>query len=231
MSINLNLVAMNKSVVLLSGGLDSTYNFVRANDEGSVALALTFDYGQRAAKKEIQASKALCEEFQVPHQVITLDFFTNFKASSLNNFEKAIPMGLEVDIESLEQSQQSAKSVWVPNRNGIFLNIGAGFAESLGAQWIVPGFNKEEAATFPDNSIDFSKALDHSFSFSTSNSVIVKCFSIDKSKIEIVEELKSINFSFSKVWPCYLAEEEICGSCESCQRFLRALKKNGISLL
>ena len=51
--------------------------------------------------------------------------------------------------------------------NGIFLNIAAGFAEALSAQAVLPGFNKEEAATFPDNSVDFLESLNHSFSFST----------------------------------------------------------------
>lgn len=41
------------SIVLLSSGLDSAVAFKMALDDWGVELALTFDYGQRAAGKEI----------------------------------------------------------------------------------------------------------------------------------------------------------------------------------
>ena len=43
---------MKTSIVLISAGLDSTVNLKRALDRGAVAAGLTFDYGQRAARRE-----------------------------------------------------------------------------------------------------------------------------------------------------------------------------------
>src|SRR5439155_35646 len=51
-----------------------------------------------------------------------------------------------------EMSERSAKAVWVPNRNGCFIEIAAAHAESMDAERLITGFNREEAATFPDNS-------------------------------------------------------------------------------
>ena len=45
------------AVVLLSGGLDSTVNFLAALVESNVMLALTFNYGQKAALPEIKIAK------------------------------------------------------------------------------------------------------------------------------------------------------------------------------
>ena len=216
-------------VVLLSSGLDSTYNLLKANESGEVKLALTFNYGQRAAEREIEYSAALCSKLNIPHKVVNLNFFGEFESSSLLNKSKDIPTGEQVKINDPATSGETAKSVWVPNRNGIFLNIGAGFAESLNAEFIVPGFNKEEAATFPDNSTDYMNRLTASFELSTANGVRVECFSDKKMKSEIVGEMLAMDFPMGMVWPCYFAGETICGTCESCQRFYNALRENGVS--
>jgi 7-cyano-7-deazaguanine synthase len=214
---------MNSHIVLLSGGLDSTVNLFAAAANGPVKLALTFDYGQRAAESEIRQSKLICEHLDIAHHVIEIPWLRLITRTSLVNRDMPVPTGNEVGINSLEKSVKTAKAVWVPNRNGVFLNIGASFAESMGAQFVVPGFNIEEAATFPDNTTDFMRALDHSFSFSTASAVKVKCFTDAKNKTEIVRLGMELGVPFELVWPCYFAGDEICGQCESCQRYSNAL--------
>ncbi len=215
-----------KSVVVLSGGLDSTYNLLRAQEVGEVILALTFDYGQRAANKEITTAKKLCSMLDVPYKLVDLKWFADFTHTALVQKKCALPVGGSVDITSLAASEKTAKSVWVPNRNGIFLNIAAGFAEGLGATHVVVGFNLEEASTFPDNSEAFLNSVDQSFSFSTANKLKTACFSIAMNKTEIVKDLAARQFDLSLVWPCYQDGNHPCGECESCQRFARAVKAN-----
>lgn len=217
----------NKAVLLLSSGLDSSVNLVRALQDMEIALALTFHYGQRAALKEISAAQSLCQRYAVPHKVIDLSWFHDFSQSALNS-NVNLPSHSPESLDDKEASEKSAKAVWVPNRNGIFLNIAAGYAEGLGAQFVIPGFNKEEASTFPDNSAEFLDALNGSFSFSTGNHVKVKCYTTALDKSDIVRLGLSLNLDFSKLWPCYENFEKWCGTCESCQRFSRALKKNKI---
>jgi 7-cyano-7-deazaguanine synthase len=217
-------------VVLLSSGLDSTYNLFRAAQIDDIALAITFDYGQKAAPKEIARSSALCQKLGIPHQVISLPWFSQFQSSSLINKDSEIPTGSQVQMDDFRISQKSAKSVWVPNRNGIFLNVAAGFAEALGAQFVIPGFNLEEAQTFPDNSKNFMSSLDHAFSFSTANHVRVKCYSYELDKTQIVKEALHLGIVFEDLWPCYHNLEHWCGQCESCQRFFRALKNNSVEV-
>ena len=218
----------NKALVLLSAGLDSSVNLYEAHLQMDVVLVLTFDYGQKAAKQEIASAKNLAADLKLPHKVVQLPFFADFNRSSLLVASENIPTGSQVDIHNLKTSQETAQSVWVPNRNGIFLNITAGFAEALGASFVIPGFNAEEAVTFSDNTEDYMKALDHSFSFSTSNQIKVKCFTSAFNKTEIVQKALDLKMPLEKIWPCYFAGSHWCGQCESCLRSKNAMKKAGL---
>lgn len=211
-----------KAVVLLSSGLDSSVNLFEAQQKEEVVLALTFDYGQKAARKEVEHSRKLAEYLKVPHKVVSLPWFKDFNKSSLLVDSEDVPTGSQVDIQSHEQSLQTAKSVWVPNRNGIFLNIGAAFAEALGAKFVIPGFNAEEATTFPDNSEAFMKELTRSLSFSTANQVEVHCYTVNLQKTEIVKRGALLKMPWHLLWPCYFSKEKWCGECESCLRSKRA---------
>lgn len=214
-----------KSVVLLSSGLDSTVNLYEAKAQIDVVLALTFDYGQRAAPQEIRHARELCAELNIPHKVIELPWFRDFTKSSLVNTAQDVPVNAQVSIDDFETSTQTAKAVWVPNRNGILLNIAAAYAEGLKADWIVPGFNAEEAVTFPDNSEAFLQAATRSLAFSTSNQVQVKCFTTHLNKTAIARRGRELGVRFDLIWPCYFAGAKPCGECESCLRFQRALRQ------
>lgn len=219
-----------KSVVCLSAGLDSTVNLFAAHKMTDVVCAVTFNYGQKAAEKEIAAARAITAKLKVPHKVIDLPWFKDLGESSLTSNKQNIPIGDEVSLNDHKKSLITAKAVWVPNRNGIFLNIAAGIAESLKAELVVPGFNLEEASTFPDNSEGFMKSLDLSLSFSTANKVRVHCYTVALSKIQIVSAGKNLEVPFEMIWPCYFAKEKWCGECESCQRAKRALTFNHVNV-
>jgi 7-cyano-7-deazaguanine synthase len=215
--------SQTKSVVLLSSGLDSTVNLYEARARSEVVLALTFDYGQRAAPREVERAALIAKHAGVRHKVVALPWFKDFTETSLLNRNSAVPSKAQVSIDDLETSRKTAKAVWVPNRNGIFLNVGAAFAEGHGAGWIVPGFNIEEGTTFPDNTEEYLQALTSAFRFSTANHVAAVCFTTSLNKTEIVRRGRALAAPFELMWPCYLSEEKPCGECESCQRFKRAM--------
>lgn len=209
-----------KSIVLLSAGLDSSVNLFEAHANGKILLVVTFSYGQRAADAEIRSSQKLCAVLGVPHRVVMLPWFSEFTKTALVDRTMDVPEN--VKIEDLSSSQASAKRVWVPNRNGIFLNIGAAFAEGLGAEVVVTGFNAEEAQTFPDNTPEFLEALDKSFSFSTASGVRTQCWTTHLQKAEIVKRGIELQVPFELLWPCYQGGSHWCLTCESCLRFVRA---------
>jgi 7-cyano-7-deazaguanine synthase len=217
---------MSAAVVLLSSGLDSTVNLYRAQRDMEIRRVLTVDYGQRAARREIAQSQQISKNLGLQHEVIELPWLRALTQTSLVNESVEVPTGASIEMDNLRQSFKTAKAVWVPNRNGIFLNIAAAVAESVGAEFVIPGFNIEEAATFPDNTQAFLNALDTSFSFSTSSQVKTKCYTTVLDKTQIASMGRELEAPFDLMWPCYFGGEMICGECESCQRFLRATKGN-----
>ncbi len=220
-----------KSVILLSAGLDSTVNLYAALQDSAIQLALTIDYGQRAAKKEIECAKKLAALNNIPHAVVEIPWLKSLGNSSLTKKDALIPTGNSISLDDKKISEKTAKTVWVPNRNGIFLNIAASYAESLGAGTVIPGFNAEEAVNFPDNSFDFIRATRKALSYSTANHVDVQCYTISMSKLEIVELGKKLMVPFQHIWPCYLDNANWCGECESCQRAKRAFKAAHVDVL
>ncbi len=216
------MIKKKDSVVLFSAGLDSTVNFYSALIETNVKLAITFNYGQKAALKEIAHAKLMADENKVEHVVVDLPWFKDLGKSALTHDKAVVPTGKQISLDSLAVSAATAKYVWVPNRNGVFLNIAASYAESLGAEIIVPGFNREEAVTFPDNSLDFIRSVRKSFIYSTATKVDIQCYSIAMSKTEVTELGMKLSVPFEKIWPCYQARNLWCGECESCLRTKRA---------
>jgi len=216
------------AVILLSGGLDSSANCGIGVEQGfHYKKALTIDYGQRAAQNEIQAAQKFSEYYKIPHQVIELKWLGTLGKSRLTHREQPVPVFEKSQLDDCVLTQDSAQKVWVPNRNGIFIELAAAWAESLGCTEVVVGFNKEEAQTFPDNSVDYIEKINQSLFFSTQNHVKVHSFTAQLTKIEIVRILKKLKtpFHFDWLWSCYVGDQngKQCGQCESCQRLSRAL--------
>jgi len=210
-------------VVLLSAGLDSAVNLKAALDRGPVRLALTFDYSQRAARRETEYARAMCRRFGVKHKVVPLKWLGAMTRTALVKGTRAVPEPKLGDLDDREAASRSAERVWVPNRNGVFLAAAAAYAESLGAEAVVPGFNAEEAAAFPDNSPEFVAAYNRGLRFSTRGRVRVKCFTARKRKAAVLRMGLRIGAPLDLVWPCYRGGRRLCGRCESCARFLRAV--------
>jgi 7-cyano-7-deazaguanine synthase len=216
-----------KSVVLLSGGLDSTVSLAQALRETEVSLALTFDYGQRSAAREIMAAKKIAGYYGICHQVLALSFLKDVTGTALVRENQAIPEPLVSDLDVHEQALSNAVRVWVPNRNGLFINVAAVFAEARQCGIIVTGFNREEAKTFPDNSFAFVQAANNALAYSTLNQVKVVSYTQQLDKEEIVQLGRRLKVPLEHIWSCYLGGEEMCGRCESCRRFSRALQSPG----
>ena len=209
-----------KSIILLSGGLDSVVSLALEKKNLNITLALTFDYGQKSATKEIVASKKLCEFYNLEHKVIKLDWLKEITKTALVSAEE-VPSG-----DALNNEENSAKAVWVPNRNGLFLNIAGAFADAQNFSHIIIGANKEEAQTFPDNTKDFIERVNAEFEFSTRIKPQVVAPLIDCDKVEIVRLALENNVPLEMLNSCYKNTQKHCGICESCVRLKKALHAN-----
>ncbi|MCX7995372.1 MAG: 7-cyano-7-deazaguanine synthase QueC [candidate division WOR-3 bacterium] len=198
-----------KSIILLSGGLDSTVSAAIAAKKTKPLFALTIDYGQRSAKMEILASKIICQALKIKHRIIKLPFFKEFKKCSLISKDQ-LPIAL--------------KDIWVPNRNALFINIAACFAEYYKADLIVTGFNLEEAREFPDNTKNFINAINQTLQYSTLKKLKVVSYVANYTKKEIYELGLKYKAPLQYIYSCYLGGKKMCGKCPSCLKLLQAKK-------
>jgi 7-cyano-7-deazaguanine synthase len=177
-----------------------------------VDCALTFNYGQRAAKHELKATHAIAAHYRLPHRVIDLPWVSDILPEGLRQAPS-------LDAPPLSQEALfDIHRVWVPNRNGLFLNIAACFAEACGASTIVFGANAEEGAEFPDNTPAFRDALNQSLKYSTLNGVQVETPVGLLDKAGIIRRGIALNVPFHLIWSCYEDREIQCGECPSCLR-------------
>ena len=210
---------MSKSVILMSGGLDSVVALGCLKEEYNIQMALTFDYGQKSVEREINASKKICEHYNTEHKVIKLDWLRDITRTSLVSSN-------EIPVSNL-QTKESAEKVWVPNRNALFLNVAACFADSYGFDYIIFGANKDEAETFSDNTELFREKISEMFSFSTMVKPKVVAPLINYTKDDIVRVAIEKGIPLQYLWSCYKSGEKHCGKCESCNYLKNALLKNG----
>jgi len=217
---------MSGSVVLLSGGLDSTVALAATVADGGTVCALNFFYGQKSAAEEISASRRICASMDVEFIKVPLLFLADCaRESALVDQAVAVPDGEEA-IRG-EHDLTDPGSVWIPNRNGYFINAAAALAEARGFTDVVIGINAEEARVFPDNTMKYLRRVNRALELSTLNKVTVKAPTGKLTKRKIVRLGTELNVDFSLIYSCYNGTRPMCGQCESCRRTARAFKKEG----
>lgn len=217
---------MKKAISVLSGGLDCTVATSVFSKDHEIH-AITFNYGQKAFQRELQASKEICNKMNWTHEVIDLPWLAKISNSSLNTNED-IPELKEEDLDDLNKSQESASNVWVPARNTVFTSIALSYAESIGADAIIVGWNGEEGATFPDNSKEYMEKFNELIDVGSPKKIKIEAPLIDLNKEEIVTLGLEFGAPMELSYSCYKGEEKQCGVCESCMRRKRAFKNLGI---
>jgi 7-cyano-7-deazaguanine synthase len=205
-----------RGVVLLSGGLDSTVSLACALKSLDVRLVLFFDYGQRAVAEERGASMAIATYYSLPFKEVDIRWLGEISPRGMRSGAGAggrddSPLG---DLES----------VWIPNRNGVMINIAAAFAESYDCDYVVTGFNREEAVSFPDNRLEYMARLNRCLCLSTLRGVRVISFTGTLSKREIIEAGVGMSAPLASIWSCYRGGQVMCGRCASCSKLVRALE-------
>jgi 7-cyano-7-deazaguanine synthase len=205
--------AKPRSIALVSGGLDSVVSLARAVKERRVESVMFFDYGQRARESERVSSMHAANFYGLPFEDVDIRWL-----------ETLSPQGMQISARQMENdSLTSLEDVWIPNRNGVFLNIAAAYAERYRCDTVVTGFNREEAEEFPDNSAEYVERVNRALEMSTRNGVRVESFTIDLDKPAIIRLGLELKAPLSIIWSCYRSGERMCGRCASCVRLRAAL--------
>lgn len=214
-----------KSVILLSGGLDSCVSATLAKRRSKKLLAITFSYGQRHSK-EVECAKKIGRYLDVDeHKFISIDPDL-FKSSSLVNAD------LEIEERYLHEIGKGIPSTYVPARNTIFLSYAVAFAESREADSIYLGVNALDYSGYPDCRPEYIKAFQRVIDLGTKRGIEGKGIRIETplinmEKREIIETGVKIGAPLHLTWSCYHGREKACGKCDSCKLRLKGFMEAG----
>ncbi len=209
---------MKDSVLILSGGMDSTTLLYDCLDR--IAVAVTFDYGSNHNRREIECARYHCRKLGVEHLVIELGFMSKYFSSSLLEGADAIPEG--------NYDDENMKSTVVPFRNGIMLSVAAGVAESRGLKHVMMANHGGDHAIYPDCRPEFVRNMSAAIAAGTYDGITLVAPYTNMTKGEIAVRGVSLGVDYSRTYSCYKGEEKPCGKCGTCRERAEALAFAGI---
>ena len=216
-----------KAVILVSGGLDSATVLAMAIAEGYSCYTLGFDYGQRTHSELIAAEKISLQMGAVEHKVIKLDL-SSIGGSALTDDD--------IEVPEHHDDAEGIPVTYVPARNTVFLSIGLGWAEVLGANDIFIGVNAVDYSGYPDCRPDYIEAYEKMANLATrvgveGGSLKIRTPLMHLTKGEIVQKGSKLGVDYSLTVSCYQANEqgEACGKCDSCYLRKEGFEQAGLA--
>jgi 7-cyano-7-deazaguanine synthase len=216
------------SLVVFSGGQDSTTCLHWALRAFKSVEAVFFDYGQRHAS-EIEAARTIAARLSVPLKVFKLDFFRELGGNALVDPAMAI--------EPLRDGG-GLPNTFVPGRNLIFLTYAASYAYTRGIRDLVTGVCQTDYSGYPDCRDATIKSLEQALGQGlgwTDSAPPAGAFAIHtplmfKTKAESVHwavelgAMESLAFSHS----CYEGTYPPCGKCPACLLRKKGFQEAGL---
>lgn len=206
---------MAKTVLILSGGMDSTVLLAKLKQEGHDISTLTFNYGSKHNHRENIAAAEIARRYGVENRLIKMAFVNELFKSDLLQSGGDVPEGHYEDA--------SMKRTVVPFRNGIMLSIATGFAESIEADAVYYGAHAGDHAIYPDCRDVFVAAMAEAMRLGTYANITLESPFANMTKRDIGLLGKELGVPFEKTWTCYVGGEKHCGRCGACTERREAL--------
>jgi len=211
----------SKTVLIYSGGIDSTVLLYDLLNSGHDVQALSVNYGQRHSK-ELDCAKSLCKQLNVEHHVADLTALNPLlSGSSLTSPHVQVPEGHYED--------ESMKATVVPNRNMILLSIATGWAMSTGASSVSYAAHSGDRAIYPDCRKEFSDAMNSVMEIAGWDKVSLNRPFSSLTKADIVKLGDELDVPFEQTWSCYKGGQVHCGVCGTCVERREAFQLAGVT--
>jgi 7-cyano-7-deazaguanine synthase len=216
-----------RSVVLLSGGMDSTVCAALAAREAD-ASALHVSYGQRTEARERRAFDQICDRLGIRRRLaVRNEVLGLVGGSALTDLSIEVP---EVGDEQArrEIGTGAIPVTYVPFRNAHFLAAAVSWAEALEARRVYIGAVEQDSSGYPDCRPAYYQAFNEVVRAGTREGkieIVTPLIALRKAEIEKLG--LEIGAPFDLSWSCYRREDKACGTCESCVLRLRAFAEAG----
>lgn len=182
-----------KTAILLSGGIDSTALCYWQQPD----LALTIDYGQLPAVAEIETSAKICQELQIPHEVVAVDC-------------RCLGSG---DLAGKDSIGGAPSREWWPYRNQLLVTLSAMKAIHLGVTELLLGSVKSDGFHV-DGTADFYAHLDTLMTLQEGG-IKISVPAISMMSVDLVKASGIPAELLSWAHSCHVSNVA-CGSCRGC---------------
>ncbi|QXD25592.1 7-cyano-7-deazaguanine synthase QueC [Opitutia bacterium ISCC 51] len=197
-----------KTVIVYSGGLDSTVLLYHLKKAEASVFSLSVNYGQRHSK-ELECAQIHTDLLGIEHREVDLSSINQLlEGSNLTDSSIAIPHG--------HYEEDNMKSTVVPNRNMILLSLATAWAVSKKADSVSYAAHSGDHAIYPDCRNEFAEALDKAIRLADWQEVYLNRPFVDITKADIVKLGSELNVPFEQTWSCYEGQEVHCGRCGTC---------------
>ena len=197
-----------KSVMLLSGGVDSSTLLYYLLNKGYEVHALTFHYGQKHSR-ELESAKKLAAKNHIEHRVVDISTIHELISHGALTGSESVPKAF--------YTEESQKITIVPNRNMILLSIAAGYAVKIGAKKVYYAAHKSDYSIYPDCRKEFVKALDTAVYLGNLwTPVEVEAPFVEMTKADIVRLGLELGVPYELTWSCYEGRSRPCLKCGTC---------------
>ena len=195
---------MSRRALLLSGGMDSTALAWAVRPE----LAITIDYGQRAAAGEYRAASAICEALGLRQRMVQVD------CGSLGSG----------DMAGKDPSSVAPVSEWWPYRNQLLITLAAAAALQEGMATVVFGAVSSDGC-HADGQPEFFKAMRLMLTMQEGG-VELEVPAIDETTLSLC---RRVNVPFEMLAWCHSCHvsEYACGLCRGCKKHRETMRELG----
>ena len=212
------------ALVVLSGGLDSTVCAALASRDGELALALTFDYGQRH-RIELDRAAQVAAHFGVEQLVVRLDS-SGWGGSALTDASIDVP-------DAGDAAGDEIPVTYVPARNLIFLSVAVGVAEARDLDAVVLGVNALDYSGYPDCRPEFVASFASTAALALKRGVEgrpveIRTPLVDMTKADIVRAGVDVGAPLELTWSCYRGGPAPCGTCDACALRAKGFAEAGV---
>ena len=209
------------SIVVFSGGQDSTICLVMALQASDNVLAVSFNYGQKNAI-ESECARKIAQKLKVKRVVLDIPVFEALGDSAL----------VTGDDVTKRHRLGNMPASYVPGRNAIFLTTAYAVALKRNARYIYTGISAADNSGYPDCSLGFITLLNSALNRGYNAQIGIQTPLIHYNKAEefrIAKQLDILDLIVEDTHSCYNGVRDKlhkwgygCGECAACR-----LRANG----
>ena len=220
-------MSTKKSLLLLSGGLDSTILLYKlVNELGADNVhALTFNYGQKHSI-ELEKAKTTTKKLNVVHKLIDISFLGDV-VREVSAMVEDSPIATPHIKEVLGDPQTPT---YVPFRNQILSSLAFAYAEANDIDKVFLSIQAQDSYGYWDTSMEFVNRFNDLVELNRKHKIGLVAPFVTYSKMKEINIGKQLNVPFEDTWTCYRGDvnSKACGTCASCSERIANFAKSRI---